>query len=214
MMRTGNTDTRAEAITEAGTRVFAELGYHRTTVEDILREADVARSTFYSYFSNKHELFAVAVNGLMGEILANVDGAVDSIVERFGARSVPPDDVEVEQALVDMMVGVFYYIRSNMGMTRIFLHEMVGIDEDMNALFGEFQKKLVDSFERLIRFGEEISVIRELNQPRAAEFIVGGLVYLARNISAGIGDYDIEEVSTEFVELQLRGLLMRPGTDR
>lgn len=36
--------------------LIAEKGYDRTTVEDVLRRADVGRTTFYAHFDNKQDL--------------------------------------------------------------------------------------------------------------------------------------------------------------
>jgi AcrR family transcriptional regulator len=45
-----------DALIQAGIRLFGRLGYHKTNVFDIAREARLAVGTFYTYFSSK-ELF-------------------------------------------------------------------------------------------------------------------------------------------------------------
>ena len=40
-------------ITAAAVALFRKLGYEKTTVNDICREADIARSTFYLNFAGK-----------------------------------------------------------------------------------------------------------------------------------------------------------------
>jgi AcrR family transcriptional regulator len=45
-----------EAILRAAVVVFAEHGVAGTTVEDLLRQADVSRRTFYRFFGNKEEV--------------------------------------------------------------------------------------------------------------------------------------------------------------
>ena len=200
-------DTKSNLIVEASARVFPKLGYHNATVEDILREANVARSTFYVYFPNKRELFTCVVEGIMKDILLNLERGVSSIIERFDPSLAPAAGrAEVEQALVDLMAGVYHYMDENGGMTRVFLHELVGIDDEMTGFFHGFQEGVTDQFERLIRFGVERNLLREVNQRRAADFIVGGLIHLARKMSARIGEFEIEQVCREFVEMHLRGL--------
>lgn len=46
------------AVLEAGTELFAELGYAPTNVDDIVARAHVARGTFYKHFDGKQDLFA------------------------------------------------------------------------------------------------------------------------------------------------------------
>ena len=44
---------RRNQILDAATKVFAEKGFHPTTIKDIVREAGIADGTIYNYFENK-----------------------------------------------------------------------------------------------------------------------------------------------------------------
>lgn len=48
--------TRA-AILDAATRLFTEVGYHETSMQDVARIADVGVGTLYGYFESKEDLF-------------------------------------------------------------------------------------------------------------------------------------------------------------
>jgi AcrR family transcriptional regulator len=210
-LRMGSNGKR-DLIMAAGAKVFPRVGYHRATVEDILGEAGVARSTFYTYFSNKRDLFTHSVGGIMEEVLAILGPGIDAAIARFDDPELPPpDEEELERRLTEVMTDVFHYIEKNKGMTKVFLHELVGIDRDMTALFLDFQDRVTDQFEKLIVFGESIGVVRRMNRRRAAGFIVGGLIHLGRNLSAGLWKDDIEGVSADFVDLELNGLLTKAG---
>jgi AcrR family transcriptional regulator len=45
-----------ERILDAATRVFAEKGYHSSTIADVVRESGLSVGAIYSYFSSKDEL--------------------------------------------------------------------------------------------------------------------------------------------------------------
>jgi TetR/AcrR family fatty acid metabolism transcriptional regulator len=47
---------RRNQILDAATKVFAEKGFHPTTIKDIAREAGIADGTIYNYFDNKTAL--------------------------------------------------------------------------------------------------------------------------------------------------------------
>ncbi len=47
---------RRKQILEAAIKVFAEKGFHQTTIKDIAREAGIAHGTIYNYFENKTAL--------------------------------------------------------------------------------------------------------------------------------------------------------------
>ena len=43
---------RRNQILDAATKVFAEKGFHSTTIKDIAREAGIADGTIYNYFGS------------------------------------------------------------------------------------------------------------------------------------------------------------------
>lgn len=45
-----------QALVESLLELIVEKGYDRTTVEDVLRRADVGRTAFYDHFENKQDL--------------------------------------------------------------------------------------------------------------------------------------------------------------
>jgi AcrR family transcriptional regulator len=44
------------ALLQAASRLFAENGYHNTSVPDIVREAGVGHGTFYEYFASRRDI--------------------------------------------------------------------------------------------------------------------------------------------------------------
>jgi AcrR family transcriptional regulator len=49
---------RRDQLLESAARLFAERGYHPTSVSDIVASLGVGKGVFYWYFSSKEELFA------------------------------------------------------------------------------------------------------------------------------------------------------------
>jgi len=47
-------------LIQAGMKLFASKGYHRTSVQEITSEAGVSKGAFYLYFQSKEEFIAVA----------------------------------------------------------------------------------------------------------------------------------------------------------
>src|SRR5262245_63128344 len=54
--RTPRGEETRRALLEAAARLFAERGYHATSVPDIVRAAGVGHGTFYEYFGSRHEI--------------------------------------------------------------------------------------------------------------------------------------------------------------
>jgi AcrR family transcriptional regulator len=59
-------EARRRQILKAALRCFAREGFHRTTMQDIFREADLSPGAVYSYFKGKDELIEAIVADLMG----------------------------------------------------------------------------------------------------------------------------------------------------
>jgi AcrR family transcriptional regulator len=59
---------RRRQILSAALRCFARQGFHRTTMQDIFREADLSPGAVYSYFTSKDELIAAIIAEMMGFI--------------------------------------------------------------------------------------------------------------------------------------------------
>lgn len=49
--------------------MFARFGYKRTVIDDIVREAGIAKGTFYLYFKSKEDLFQEALITIRRELL-------------------------------------------------------------------------------------------------------------------------------------------------
>jgi AcrR family transcriptional regulator len=56
MMDTERDTIKRTQLIETGKRLFWKYGFRRVSVEEICREADVSKMTFYRYFENKTEL--------------------------------------------------------------------------------------------------------------------------------------------------------------
>lgn len=69
--------SKREIIIDTARKLFAKYGFAKTTIDDISRDAITAKSTIYTYFSSKEELFQeiIAEEGriLWNEIQKSID---------------------------------------------------------------------------------------------------------------------------------------------
>jgi AcrR family transcriptional regulator len=72
-----------ERIVEAAMTLFAERGYHATTIPDIAAAADVAPRTFFSYFPSKEAV-------VFHDVDRDLDGLARALVDR------PPEETTFE----------------------------------------------------------------------------------------------------------------------
>src|SRR5882724_327139 len=76
---------RRDEILQAACRIFASLGYSAANVEDIAKEAGMAKGTVYLYFKSKEEIFAAV---LARDLESLTDRTIEgmSAVESFADR--------------------------------------------------------------------------------------------------------------------------------
>jgi AcrR family transcriptional regulator len=85
---------RRRQILHVARGVFAELGYHRASINEIIKRADIARGTFYLYFESKQTVFDSILDEAMQELRARIT-RVD--IDTPGA---PPPQVQLRENLV------------------------------------------------------------------------------------------------------------------
>ncbi|MEE4172912.1 MAG: TetR/AcrR family transcriptional regulator [Xanthomonadales bacterium] len=89
-------ETKHQSILEAATRLFTELGYDGTSVDDIAAAAGVSKQTVYSHFGSKENLFGLAV----------AEKVRDSGVDSEGIDADEPPDVllpRIARQFVDLV---------------------------------------------------------------------------------------------------------------
>lgn len=93
-------DARRRQILDGAARCFARNGFHATSMQDVLREADLSAGAVYRYFSSKEELIAAIVT----EVLDTVRAAFEEAVTKS-----PPDppDVLVGDVMGRVLRGEF-----------------------------------------------------------------------------------------------------------
>jgi AcrR family transcriptional regulator len=107
---TAKKESRA-LILQAAYEAFAENGYDKTTMDDIVTRSGLSKGTLYWHFKNKHELFISTVNLLMQQMmkslapLAEMDlPASERIIRAFDQAG---EFIQAEPRWMGMLVDMF-----------------------------------------------------------------------------------------------------------
>jgi len=73
--RRGAPETKRAAILEAALKLFSQYGYRRTSIDDIAREAEIAKGTVYLSFKSKEEIFRALCENLIERSECNLRAA-------------------------------------------------------------------------------------------------------------------------------------------
>ena len=104
------TDERRQAIVATAWEVFREKGFERTTMSDISERVGGSKATLYGYFQSKDQLFAAALEQVIGENASRTfagvwdEGAIETRLLNFGRvyleTRLNPDSIAIERALI------------------------------------------------------------------------------------------------------------------
>lgn len=88
---------KRERIKAAALRLFTTRGFEGTSIDEIVDESDVAKGTFYLYFSGKEEILSEVVVDVSREILSQT---YDEVLPRF-----PESGVDALLAFIHGLIG-------------------------------------------------------------------------------------------------------------
>jgi AcrR family transcriptional regulator len=121
-----------ERLVRAAINEFSKRGYHRTSVEDIVRSAHTSRTAFYAFFDNREAAMYAALQ-------ESLRGLLDAV--RNNLRAARPD-----QSLIEIGVGAFVgYLVSDPAAARILLLEGIGTSPEVNALRAQVRSQVANT---------------------------------------------------------------------
>jgi AcrR family transcriptional regulator len=105
-------DARRRQILDAARRCFVRNGFHATTMQDVLVEADLSAGAVYRYFRSKDEIIAAIAGEAVAEIAGAVDGAFDAadpppLDQVLGAAFLAIQRVDAEQGIARLALQVW-----------------------------------------------------------------------------------------------------------
>ncbi len=112
---------RRNQILDAAAKVFAEKGFHPTTIKDIATEAGIAHGTIYTYFESKTAL-----------LLGIFDRMKASIIQENTPLALDPTDVRTFIRV--LQIPLMGLKKDNFALFRIVVSEMM-VSEELRTLY-------------------------------------------------------------------------------
>jgi len=115
---------RRDDIVRASLHLFAEKGFHGTSMRDIAREANITEGLIYHYFASKRDLFR-------------------AIIEEHSflplLRTLPElaQQLDLRALLIVFARGFFDVLHQNRELTRLLLQEVQVFPEEKEAFFSD-----------------------------------------------------------------------------
>lgn len=193
---------RREQLLAAGLEVFAEVGYHRTTVADIVQRAGVAQGTFYYHFETKQAFF----RSLLDSFFALIEQALLEAESGQPVSRSARTTAELAAQVRDVIVRILTIYRDNRSLARLFLREAIGLEPDYADAWENFTSRLADIIAASIEDAVKRDLLLPQNSRVAAYCIVGMLERVAYHWLAEEASHDIEELATAVARFEMFGL--------
>ncbi len=194
---------RREQILTSAKKVFATLGYHATSIADILKHAEISRGTFYLYFDGKDAIFRELLDGFVQQLM-------DAITV------VDPNTDNATGQLVDNIRGVIDLLFDNQYLTIVLLREAVGLDAEVDKTLNRLNAFLHEMVMGALVNGAEWGLTRKVNERIVATAIIGSIkeVLYQYLVTDGVDIADRATIAGAIVDYSLRGLLPFGSSER
>jgi AcrR family transcriptional regulator len=105
-------DARRRQILDAARRCFLRNGFHATSMQNVLAEANLSAGAVYRYFRGKDEIIAAIAGEAVAEIAGALDSAFDTddpppLDEVLGAAFLAIERVDAEQGFARLALQVW-----------------------------------------------------------------------------------------------------------
>lgn len=190
-------EAKKRIILDAAMKVFADKGYHFATVDDIAKEARIAKGSVHAYFENKLDIlltlllvFWQTVNRANAAKLAQMldpVAALKALITTF------------QEVLLQDVRSLLWAKILQEGLPQLHMHKSEELRAKQLAIERE-EQKLIRTIDAVIRAGQEQGRIKKTVKGEVLRQVLGGasqlLVYglfMKRSRKAGIG-YDEQDV--------------------
>ncbi len=189
-------DTRALVLSSAKS-VFARKGYRGTTVSDILKDAGIARATFYKHFSNKRQVLFEIITGVFRALYEAVGDML----------SVQDADLLVPNLRASLALSYRLFLH-NRNVIRVYFQEPYRSDPTFYAIWDDFERRMLALFTEFLNRGVSDGIFRPVDTGLVsrAMFLVFLQVPYSDVLFGGMVEIDIDNLADEMVGFVLNGL--------
>ncbi|HXA91422.1 MAG TPA: TetR/AcrR family transcriptional regulator [Mycobacterium sp.] len=148
-----------EAIEQAARKLFAERGFHGTTLADITSAAGKSPAVFYRYFADKEDLLAALAESFLHDV-----------VTPSGLSLHLPDSEDDDAFFTSVVSGYWNIFKQNIGIM-IAVAQLAATQQRFAAVQNEFRRFGMDIVAASVRRAQEQGYGTELNPEHTAAAI-------------------------------------------
>lgn len=183
----------AQRLLATATRLFAEQGYDRTSVQEIVDAAGVTKGALYHYFGSKDDL----LHEVYGRVLRLQQERLDHFADA---------DAPVETRLRDAAADVVVTTIENLDDTKIFFRSMHQLGPEKDKQVRAERRRYHERFRALVEEGQRTGVFAaDIPADLVVDYHFGSVHHLGTWYRED-GPLSPQQVADHLAELLLRAL--------
>ena len=192
-------DLRRQRLVDSAKAAFAQKGFHEASISGIVRQAGIARSTFYQYFDSKLHLF----QSILDSFLQDLHDSIQPISLTAGA---PAPLIQLE----DNLTRVLNLVLGERDLTRIFLHHTGAVDQNVVGRLDEFYEQAAGMIQRSLSLGISMNLVRPCDTRFTAFSIIGAVKEVVFQLTSSQEQRPSTEVLVrQLLEFAMHGILVQ-----
>lgn len=184
-------DERREEILASAARLFAESGYHATTIDDVAERAGVAKGTVYWYFRSKKALFLAVLRSVSEIYRTELGRAAEGIGSPLG---------RLEAALR----ATFTLTATSPEVYDLYFQRVVDADEGFAGERERIHEHLREDLRALLEEAVRAGEVRDDDLETLARMVMGAAESGAAVAAARGSDEGARETAVRFIVEGLR----------
>lgn len=197
--RHANRLARTRSLADAAIACFLAKGIDGTTIDDVVGAADMAKGSFYRYFTNKEDLVVAIFRPVRERVVA----AMDRCSRAVEAAEAPE---ALELAYAELAGDLLAVLTQAPEVIRLFLQERHGPPSLARVPVVELDTAIREHAIRMAEAGRTHGLLRPLDARIGAMTVVGAVHELLWQQFAGRGHDDPALGASELVEIVLHGV--------
>lgn len=175
-------------------KLFRERGFDRVSVDEIVREAGMAKGTFYIYFNTKSDIIL--------EMLRQYDTYYDQIMAGL------PDDLSIDEQMEEIVKGACRFTEEVIGLDliRVLYVKQLTEGQEHPGLLNE-DRALFRILSELLTAGQRAGIYDPaLDVPDTTRLILHGIRASFFEWCSGRGQFDLTQECLYFLHTFCRGI--------
>jgi len=185
---------KEEQIINEAVRLFAEKGYHTTTLDEIASKLGITKAALYYYFSSKNHI----LRSIMKRSVLSMNQTI-----RIGRT-----DAAVLEKLHDMIVFITQLAGTTQDQAKIFFEQIDLLPSRTRVVLKRREKEIINTMKIILDDGVDKDIF-EIKDTKLCTYMILGLCNWTYHWYKEDGTLSPEEIGEIAADLVLRGIVKR-----